>query len=337
MSEWTPIIDPASELGGRARIVLEAITAQVPGTSDHLEASLFLSYKARADGNGRWAEAAIQQLNLAIRQAEAMWSTRRLGLYGGLAGLGFVVAQVAREAPDVNEDTDEALLLELQRGRWQGDPYLATGLTGAGVYFLERLPVPAARKGLELVAGHLDEMLGRANTPYAAGVSEGIWGIAHFLCRLAASGVEKERAQGLRERISGWLDATTAAAATPGECPEIAAVCLQIGLPEAGRTLIERCLSSAWPLSRAAGVAHTWNRIWRLNQDPACRTAAVEWLDHAVIGLDRSSTGSERFWIGLVLLAAITPVEPEWDRILCLSGTQTPELQIHPGLSRGVS
>ena len=341
MSEWTPIIDPASELGGRARIVLAAITAQVPGTSEHLEAALFLTYKARADGDGRWAEAAIQQLNLAIRQAEAMWSTRRLGLYGGLAGLGVVVEQVAREAPDINEDTDAALLLELERGRWKGDPYLDTGLTGTGVYFLERLPVPAAvpaaRKGLELVAGHLDEMLGRANMPYAAGVSKGIWGIAHFLCRLAASDVEKERAQGLCERISGWLDATTAAVAASGECPEIAAVCLQIGLPEAGRALIERCLSSAWPLSRAAGVAHTWNRIWRLNQDPACRAAAVEWLDRAVAAFDRSSMGPERFWIGLVLLAAITPVEPEWDRILCLSGTQTPELQIHPGLSRGVS
>lgn len=123
MTEWTPIIDPASELGGRARIVLEAITAQVPGTSDHLEASLFLSYRARADGDGRWAEAAIQQLNRAIRQAEAMWSTRRLGLCGGLAGLGFVVEQVARDAPDINEDTDAALLLELERGRWQGDPH----------------------------------------------------------------------------------------------------------------------------------------------------------------------------------------------------------------------
>ena len=88
MSRWTPIIDPASELGGRARVVLEAITAEVPGTSDNLEAALFLTYKARVDNDERWAEAAVQQLNLAIRQAEAMWSTRRLGLYEGIGGIG---------------------------------------------------------------------------------------------------------------------------------------------------------------------------------------------------------------------------------------------------------
>ncbi len=320
MGEWTPIIDPASELGRRARIVLDAITASVPETGDHLEAALFLTYKARADS------AAVQQLNRAIRQAEAMWSTRRLGLYGGLAGLGFVVEQIARENPEINEDTDAALLLELERGRWQGNPYLATGLTGLGVYFLERLQVPAARRGLELVLGHLDEVLGRANTEHTANVSEGIWGIAHFLSRLAAMGAEKERARLLRERISGWLD--TGAALDEG--PEIAAVCLQIGLPEVGCAMIERCLGNAWPLSRAAGVAHTWNRIWRLNRDPACKAAAIEWLHRAVTAWDCTQTGPERFWMGLALLAAVTPVEPEWDRIMCLSGVQLPELLSKP-------
>ena len=307
MSEWTPIIKPASGLGERAGIVLDAIAAEAPGSSDHLEAALFLAYQARADG------AAAQQLNRAIRQAEEMWSTRRLGLYGGLAGLGFVIEQVARENPEINEDTDAALLLELERGRWQGDPYVATGLSGIGVYFLERLTVPAARRGLELVAGHLEEVLGRASTAHPASVAEGIWGIAHFLCRLAGSGIEKERAQSLRARISGCLDASDG-------CPEIAAVCLQIGLPEVGREMIERCLSNAWPVSRAAGVAHAWNRIWRINQDPACRTVAIEWLDRAVTKWDRTQSGPASFRLGLVLLAALTPVEPEWDRIMCLSG-----------------
>ena len=323
MSDWTPIIDPASEPGRRARIVLEAITAEAPQTSDHLEAALFLTYKARADSGGVCAETAVQQLNLAIRQAEGMWSARRLGLYGGLAGLGFVVEQVAREKPEINEDTDAALLLELERGRWQGNPYLATGLTGAGVYSLERLPVPAARLGLELVVGHLREMLGRPNPAHTGGLSDGIWGIAHFLCRLVASGVEKERAQLLRERISGWLDPGSAAS---DECPEIAAVCLQIGLPETGRVRIGRCLSNHWPVSRAAGVAHAWNRVWRLTHDPACKAAAEHWLDRAIATWNHGPSGPERFWTGLVLLAALTPIEPEWDRIRCLSGLQAPLL-----------
>ncbi len=293
---------------------------EAPGTSNHLEAALFLAYKAQADS------AAVQQLNLAIHQADAMWCTRRLGLYGGLAGLGFVVEQVARENPEINEDTDAALLLELERGRWQGDPYLATGLAGWGVYFLERLPVPAAKRGLELVLGHLEEVLGRANIAHMASVSEGIWGIAHFLCRLAASGIEKERARWLRERISEWLNSETAS----DECLEIAAVCLQIGLPEFGRAMIERSLKTAWPLSRAASVGHTWNRIWRLNQDPACKAAAVEWLDRAVTAWDCTLKGPERFRLGLVLIAALTPVEPEWDRMMCLSGIQDPELLSAP-------
>lgn len=320
MSEWTPIIDPASELGWRARVVLEAISAELPGTSGNLEAALFLTYRARADNDGGWAEAGVRQLNLAIRQAEAMWSMRRLGLDGGLAGLGFVVEQVARENPEINEDTDAALLLELERGRWQGDPYLATGLAGAGVYFLERLPVPAARKGLELVLGHLEEVLGRANTVHPDGVSGGIWGIAHFLCRLGGSGVEEERAKLLREGISGWLNVETA----PNDCLEVAAVCLQIGLPERGRMLIERCLRGARQAQPVcafeARAAQAWNKIWRLDQDPACKAAAVASLDRAVTAWTPSQIGPERFWLGLVLLAALTPVEPEWDRIMCLSG-----------------
>ncbi len=307
MSEWTPIIDRASELGERATIVVEAIAAEALGSSDHLEAALFLAYQARAD------RAAVQQLNLAIRQAEAMWSTRRLGLYGGLAGLGFVVEQVARENPEINEDTDAALLLELERGHWQGNPYLATGLAGFGVYFLERLPVPAARRGLELVAAHLEEVLGRGNIEHPMGVSEGVWGIAHFLSRLADAGIQTKCMQSLS------LD--TAAA---DESPEIAAICLQIGLPERAQAVIGRCIGNDWPLARAAGVAHAWNRIWRLNHDPACKAAAVEWLRRAVNAWDDrwddTATGPERFWLGLVLIAALTPVEPEWDRLLCLSG-----------------
>jgi lantibiotic modifying enzyme len=92
----------------------------------------------------------------------------------------------------------------------------------------------------------------------------------------------------------------------------------------------------------AAGNAHLFNRIWQETGDPAFAAAARTWLDEA-LAMRRPGAGiagylayvadawREPGWrpdpglltgaagIGLVLLAAATPIEPAWDRLLLAS------------------
>jgi len=116
--------------------------------------------------------------------------------------------------------------------------------------------------------------------------------------------------------------------------------------------LLDHCL--AWPpddgdvgdaplCHGAAGVAHIFNRIYQSEGDPRCRDAAVFWLERA-LAMRKPETGVGGFsaltrpdpegpviWeanpafldgsigIALALLAALSPVEPNWDRQLLLS------------------
>jgi hypothetical protein len=98
----------------------------------------------------------------------------------------------------------------------------------------------------------------------------------------------------------------------------------------------------------SAGIAHSFNRLYQATGDDAYRTAACAWLEH-VLAQYRPNTGcgGYLFWgdewvadyipeliggwieqagllegiagVGLVLLAATTAVEPQWDRCMLLS------------------
>jgi hypothetical protein len=117
--------------------------------------------------------------------------------------------------------------------------------------------------------------------------------------------------------------------------------------------LLDHCL--AWPLERsgvedaglchgACGIAHIFNRLYHSEGDSRCRDASLKWFERA-IGMWRPGTGVGGFvtpirlnpkrdfaeeanpdlldgsiGVALALLAALTPVEPQWDRLLLLSG-----------------
>jgi hypothetical protein len=116
--------------------------------------------------------------------------------------------------------------------------------------------------------------------------------------------------------------------------------------------LLDHCL--AWPPDQAgvgdaplchgaAGVAHIFNRIYQSENDPRCRDAAIFWLERALAmrqpgtgvggfsSLTRPDPSGPIVWeanpafldgaigVALTLLAATTPVEPAWDRMLLLS------------------
>ncbi len=114
--------------------------------------------------------------------------------------------------------------------------------------------------------------------------------------------------------------------------------------------LLDHCL--ACPLERygvndaplchgAAGCAHIFNRIYQAEGDSRCREAALRWFDR-VLAMRRPGSGVGGFsafsmpegdpvWepspafldgamgVALALLAALTPVEPNWDRQLLVS------------------
>jgi hypothetical protein len=138
------------------------------------EEALLYSNLAVATGDKQWGNRAVQCLNEAIDGARSLRDN--LGLYGGLCGLGWVVAHlaqtlsgVAEQAEDVDQtgeedpvedltqEIDELLLRRLRASTWQGPYDLISGLVGFGVYFLERLPSESAEAGIRLVVQHLED------------------------------------------------------------------------------------------------------------------------------------------------------------------------------------
>jgi hypothetical protein len=114
--------------------------------------------------------------------------------------------------------------------------------------------------------------------------------------------------------------------------------------------LLDRCL--AWPDGKtgareaclchgAAGVAHIFNRLYQKGGDARYKEASCRWFEqvlsmrapgagvggytavdsqHDGIPLSSSSFLTGSVGIGLALLAAIVPWEPQWDRLLLISG-----------------
>lgn len=104
----------------------------------------------------------------------------------------------------------------------------------------------------------------------------------------------------------------------------------------------EKDLDNVSLYSGALGVAHMFNRIFQKYCDPTFRTASVSWFEAALSAYTSTKTvgsfraiaarnGSEKWtphasalltgWTGmaLALLAASTPISPDWDRLLLLS------------------
>jgi len=133
-------------------------------------------------------------------------------LFAGFTGVAWaadVVSELLGGGEDLNEEIDEALLRTLARVDWERAPYdLIMGLTGLGVYALERWPRPAATEALARVVGELgrlageDEhgtywftapelLLGSRREQYPAGgvdlgVAHGVAAVIPFLARVQA-------------------------------------------------------------------------------------------------------------------------------------------------------
>lgn len=78
----------------------------------------------------------------------------------------------------------------------------------------------------------------------------------------------------------------------------------------------------------AAGLGHLFNRLWQASRDERLREAAAFWIGEAVRRLKEGEAADDLGFlqgtggVALALLSAATQTEPEWDRVLLLSGVR---------------
>lgn len=433
LAKWNPILSPTSTTAALARESIDAIANSivsrdyVSGRQEQqpdraYEEALVYAYLGVARNDFDWANRATESLNLAIGREAHRFGY--LGLYGGIAGLGWTVEHVSHllqqitleesesepestddfADEDLNAEVDAMILRKIPQMTSTGPYDLISGLVGLGVYFLERLPRDSAAAGIRAVFDQLEKLSRQEdcgitwysgpellpdwqleqcpNGYYNLGVAHGIPGIIHFLSEVSVADViDAERVNSLLTGAMDWLIANARPKGSvsrfsswlvPGQDPVdsrmawcygdlgILAVLLQVarradqpGWRQFAHELLDHCL--AWPVEKAgigdaplchgaAGVAHTFNRIYQQQGDGRCRDAALLWYERTLsmrqpgsgvggyFSLTRPDRDGPPVWdpspafldgangVALALLAAVTSLDPGWDRLMLLSG-----------------
>lgn len=164
-------------------------------------------------------------------------------LYAGFTGVAWAVEHVQglyddgdEEADDLNSEIDQALLPLLATSPWPWDYELIRGLTGYGLYALDRLPAPSGAELLRRVVDRLAELVEERpegtvtwHTPrtlipgavasrlpdgqYNLGLSHGVPGVIALLAEIVArpaavAALGDERSEGVGRLLAGsvaWL------------------------------------------------------------------------------------------------------------------------------------
>lgn len=190
LTAWAPILEPTSETARLAREAVDAI-AQSVRSKDFVigdsarrryrryEDALLFAYLACTREDAVWADRATESLNVAVDQASQ--GIAYLGLFGGLAGLGWTLEHVSRllenvcttsedlaefngeerieqDQDDLNADVDMAILRNLDHFNSSRCFDLISGLVGFGTYFFERWPRESAAEGIRTVFVRLEEL-----------------------------------------------------------------------------------------------------------------------------------------------------------------------------------
>ncbi len=196
----------------------------------HAGQALYFGYLHQACGGEGRAGTGITLLDRAI---EAV-SSQRMGptLYTGFPGIAWAANHLAgRLYPQAEEDpyreTDDLLHDYIRRIPWPFHLGVIDGLAGIGVYALERLPRPTARRCLEAVVDRLEEVSERRTpgvawvTPpeiedaywrrqrprgsYDLGLAHGIPGVVALLAALCEADVARAKAGPLLEAAVPWI------------------------------------------------------------------------------------------------------------------------------------
>src|SRR5919108_730068 len=238
---WRPILS-----GTAAQQALQAVDAiaasitsmtAVPGQRDPSlgrgQAGLALLYAWLARTH-RMPQADVLARQCLDQAIEAV-STQAINasLYGGFTGVAWAAELADRlldpDAEDRSEAVDDALLRLLSRAdRWSAPYDLIVGLTGLGVYALQRYPRPVAIECLRRAVQRLQECAQHDEhglywwTPPAEilddesrkqypsgradlGVAHGVAGVVALLGGICGAGVEQATARPLLEGAVSWL------------------------------------------------------------------------------------------------------------------------------------
>jgi lantibiotic modifying enzyme len=237
---WRPIL--SGTIADEALQAVDAIAESVPSIASpptprnpslsrgQAGLALFYAWLARARHTSQADVLAWRYLDQAI---EAV-STQAMNpsLYGGFTGVAWVAEQVDHlldsDAGDRNEGIDDALLRILsQTNRWPAPHDLVEGVTGLGVYALQRYPRPVAIESLRQVVERLHERAQHDQhglfwwTPPAEihegwrkrypkgradlGVAHGVAGAIALLGSICGAGIEHAAARSLLEGAVRWL------------------------------------------------------------------------------------------------------------------------------------
>jgi class I lanthipeptide synthase len=236
-NSWRPILS-----GTTAQQALQAVDAiaesitSLPGEPDPTlgrgQSGLALLYTWLARTR-RMPQADVLAWQCLAQATEAVATqAMNASLYAGFTGVAWVADLAGRlldpDAEDRSEAVDDALLRLLSRADPWSAPYdLVVGLTGLGVYALQRYPRPLAIECLRLVVERLHECARRDEhglywwTPPAEihqesreeypsgradlGVAHGVAGVIGLLGGICGAGVEQATARPLLEGAVRWL------------------------------------------------------------------------------------------------------------------------------------
>ncbi len=234
-TRWQPIL--WGELQAQGLNVVNAIATTLANQPDNSLASpdlaLFFAYWERAQQKPEDNSDSPLARHFLEQALERVATTPlRPGLYGGLAGTGWMLAHLAGWVYEVSEDDpndviDEVLSEYVGKTPWTDDYDLISGLVGIGVYALERLPQPAGVHLLEQVIARLAELAEeteqgivwhtsphllpatqRSDFPngyYNLGLSHGVPGVIALLGHAVAAGVASTTARPLLTGAVCWL------------------------------------------------------------------------------------------------------------------------------------
>jgi lantibiotic modifying enzyme len=238
---WRPIVSgtTAQEALQAVDAIAESITSITasPGERDPSlgrgQAGLALLYTWLARTR-RMPQADVLARQCLDQAVEAV-STQAMNasLYGGFTGVAWAAELVDRlldpDAEDRIEAVDDAVLRLLSRAdRWSAPYDLIVGLTGLGLYALQRYPRPSAIECLRRVVERLDECAqhdehglywwtppeeildeeSRKQYPSGRvdlGVAHGMAGAVALLGSICGAGVEQATARPLLEGAVSWL------------------------------------------------------------------------------------------------------------------------------------
>lgn len=195
-------------------------------------AGLAVSLAALA-GCGIAPDAGDRALELLEVSTQAMASVEMdASLYGGYSGIAWAFSRLSIPSGSPAEDdelseVDTELATLLSESPWTRDYDLISGLAGMGVYALERLPRPTARKCLEQIVDRLEETAERRDggltwhtdpnllteyqlrtTPdgyYNLGLAHGVPGVVGLLGQICAAGILVERSRDLLDGAVAWM------------------------------------------------------------------------------------------------------------------------------------